>query len=145
MIEAVDRNEQHDARRVVWNGEGVGLVRLFAADTQNLMGYLDADSALVFDIKVAQAPTEKTNLRLVCGSACMSDIDFTSRLTEAAGKDWQTVSIGLSCFPVVEGKTSADLFSQVVEPFSLMTEGTLDVTFANVKIVKGAAKDKACK
>src|SRR5690606_11779400 len=92
MIEAVDRNEQQDARRVVCNGEGQGQVALSTANRQDFVGYANEQSALVFDIKVDTAPTAATFLRLGCGSYCASDIEFTDKLTDFAGKSWQTVS-----------------------------------------------------
>src|SRR5690606_6331281 len=75
MVEAVDRNEQQDARRVVWNGEGPGQVALFTEERQDWTGYLEDKAALVFDMRVDHGPTETTFLRLGCGSYCASDID----------------------------------------------------------------------
>lgn len=143
-LTAVDRHEQQDARQVVWNGTGTGLVALFSDERQNFLEYLSSDSALIFDIKVGAAPSDTTWLRLGCGSYCASDIDFTQRLTDLAGQGWQTISVDLSCFPdsgdnfgVIS--SPEEFFAHVVQPFALVTEGTLDLTFAGVLIEKDTA------
>lgn len=150
MIEAVDRNEQQDARRVVWNGSGSGQVALSAENRQDFINYLKSNSALVFDIKVDAAPGDTTYLRLGCGSYCASDIDFTTRLKEFTGKGWQTVTVALACFPASGAnfgvaQPPSEFFTQVLQPFSLVTSGSLDITFANVRVVKGAAEGEAGK
>nr|CAA46499.1 1,4-B-D-glucan glucohydrolase [Cellvibrio japonicus] len=148
-IQAVDRNEQEDARRVQWNGSGPGQVALSVGDRQDFIGYVKSDSALVFDIKVNAAPTVTTYLRLGCGSYCASDIDLTEKLKGFAGQDVQTVTVPLHCYPnsgANFGVTQPpeEFWTQVLQPFSLLTSGTLDVTFAQVRVVKGAGKDVAC-
>lgn len=145
-IEAVDRNEQQDARRVVWNGEGSGQVALFAEERQDFTGYLRDNAALVFDLKVNQPPAETTYLRLGCGSYCASDIDLTEKLRELADEGWQTVSVDLSCFPQAGANfgTAApveEFITQVVKPFSLITKGSLDITFSDVFVEKGKAPE----
>jgi beta-glucosidase len=144
MIEAVDRNEQQDARRVVWNGSGNGQVALSVTERQDFISYLNANSALVFDIKVDTAPAAETFLRLGCGSYCASDIDFTEKLKGITGQGWQTIKVGLECFPNAGANFGVtqppeEFFTQVLQPFSLLTKGTLDLTFANVRIEKDAA------
>lgn len=142
-IEAVDRNEQQDARRVVWNGKGQGQVALTAADRQDFIGYAKANSALVFDINVEAAPSGATFLRLGCGSYCASDIDVTAKLTDFVSKGWQTVKVDLNCFPTAGAnfgisQPQEEFLTQVLQPFSVVTSGELALTFANVRVEKGA-------
>src|SRR5690606_33846380 len=47
IIEAVDRNEQQDARHVVWNGKGQGQVALSTSQRQDFIDYAKQDSALI--------------------------------------------------------------------------------------------------
>lgn len=148
-ITAVDREVQEDARHVIWNGKGSGQVALAVDNRKDLTNYVKENSALVFDIKVTAAPSKTTFLRLGCGSYCASDIDITEKLKTFAGKEWQTITVPLSCYPNSGANFGIDqppseFWTQVLQPFSLITEGTLDVTFANVKLVKGAGKDVAC-
>ncbi|WP_339614888.1 glycoside hydrolase family 3 N-terminal domain-containing protein [uncultured Gilvimarinus sp.] len=146
LVEAVDRNEQQDARRVVFNGKGAGHVALFAEDRQDWSGYVKAKSVLSFDIKVDKAPTETTYLRLGCGSYCASDIDMTQGMREhLAGSDWQTVTVDLSCFPAAGenfglAQPQSEYITQVLRPFTIYTTGELDMSFANVQLLKGRAE-----
>ncbi len=140
---------QEDARRVQWNGKGEGLVALAVGDRKDFTNYFKENSALVFDIKVDAAPSKVAFLRLGCGSFCASDIDFTKQLTGLVGKGWQTVTVPLSCYPE-SGKNfgieqpPAEFWTQVLKPFSFLTEGTLDISFSKVSVVKGAGKDVKC-
>ncbi|WP_323813715.1 glycoside hydrolase family 3 protein [Cellvibrio sp. NN19] len=149
MIQAVDRDVQEDARRVQWNGSGSGQVALSVANRQDFINYYSSDSALVFDIKVNAAPSATTYLRLGCGSYCASDIDLSEKLKGFAGQDWQTVTVPFKCYPnsgANFGVTQPpeEYWTQILQPFSLITSGTLDITFAKVSVVKGAGKDVAC-
>ncbi|MET0356167.1 MAG: glycoside hydrolase family 3 N-terminal domain-containing protein [Cellvibrio sp.] len=149
QITAVDRNVQEDARRVQWNGQGSGLVALAVGDRKDFTNYVKENSALIFEIKVDAAPTKSTFLRLGCGSYCASDIDFTKQLTAFSGKGWQTVTVPLSCFPA-SGKNfgvsqpPSEFWTQVLKPFSFITDGTLDISFSKVTLVKGAGKKISC-
>lgn len=148
-IQAVDRAVQEDARRVQWNGTGSGQVSLSVGNRQDFINYVKSDSALVFDIKVDAAPSDVTHLRLGCGSYCASDIDLTAPLKGFVGKGWQTVIVPLSCYPNSGANFGIDqppseYWTQVLQPFSLITKGTLDITFAKVSLVKGAGKGATC-
>ncbi len=148
-IQAVDRDVQEDARRVQWNGTGNGQVALSVGNRQDFINYVKSDSALVFDIKVDAAPSTTTYLRLGCGSYCASDIDLTAPLKGFVGKGWQTVTVPLSCYPDAGAnfgieQPPSEYWTQVLQPFSLITKGTLDITFAKVSLVKGAGKGVTC-
>lgn len=140
-ITAVDREVQEDARRVVWNGAGEGLVALAARDRQVLIDYLNEAGALVVDLKVDQAPTADVYLRMGCGPSCNSDLLITEELCNMVNKGWQTLVIDLARFPDVGSNFGLvlppkEFFHLVLEPFGLVTAGELDITFAQVKIEK---------
>lgn len=145
-IEALDRDEQQDIRRVVWSGKGPGHVALFAEDRQDFTGYLEDDAALFFDIKVDKAPNSTTFLRFGCGSYCASDIEFTERLQALEGRGWQTISVDLRCFPR-SGATFGvhqpieEFITQTLQPFVLWTASEMDISFGEVRVVKNKAKE----
>ncbi|WP_049631226.1 exo 1,3/1,4-beta-D-glucan glucohydrolase [Cellvibrio sp. pealriver] len=148
-IKAVDRDMQEDARRVEWNGSGNGQVALSVANRQDFINYYNSDSALVFDIKVDAAPSAVAYLRLGCGSYCASDIDLSEKLKGFAGQGWQTVTVPFKCYPQSGAnfgiaQPPEEFWTQILQPFSLITSGTMDITFAKVSVVKGAGKDVAC-
>lgn len=141
----VDRDVQEDARRAVWNGSGEGLVAISSLDRQVLSDYYDAESSLVFDIKVDAAPTDKAWVRIGCGPSCYSQVDISQELISIAGQGWKTLMVDLKCYPDAGTdfglkRTPQELFALILEPFTLVSNGTLDVTFANVKIEKGIAQ-----
>lgn len=141
IVKSVDRNQQEDARRVQWDGSGSAQVALVTtADVQNFSSYAGSDAALVFDVKVDAAPSAATLLRVSCGTDCTSDINLTESLKAAVGQGWKTINVGLACFPDATTKPAKEIWTSVVQPFSLVTAGELDVTISDVSIVKGAAK-----
>ncbi|HEY7885315.1 MAG TPA: putative glycoside hydrolase, partial [Cellvibrionaceae bacterium] len=105
-------------------------------------GYVADKAALMFDMKVDQAPTETTYLRLGCGSYCASDIDVTEGMRDhMAGKGWQSISVDLNCFPAAGAnfgvqQPQEEFITQVLRPFQIYTTGELDLTFANVRLEK---------
>ncbi|MDO3387136.1 glycoside hydrolase family 3 N-terminal domain-containing protein [Gilvimarinus sp. SDUM040013] len=144
-VTAVDRNEQEDARQVVFNGQGPGHVALFVDERQDWTGYVEDQAALIFDIKVDSAPTQTTYLRFGCGSYCASDLDMTEGMKEyLVGNGWQTLSVDLKCFPTSGENFGVqqppeEFLTQVLRPFTIYTEGELDMSFANVRIEKNKA------
>ncbi|MEN0036173.1 MAG: glycoside hydrolase family 3 N-terminal domain-containing protein [Cellvibrio sp.] len=144
-VSCVDRDVQEDARRAVWNGEGEGLVGISTLNRQVLSDYYESDSSLVFDIKVDVAPVDKAWVRIGCGPSCYSQVDITRELTSIAGAGWKTLSVDLKCYPDAGTdfglkRTPQELFALILEPFSLVANNRLDVTFAQVKIEKGLAQ-----
>lgn len=146
-VTCVDRNVQEDARRVVWNGEGEGIVAISTANRQVLNDYYESDSALIFDIKVDSAPQANAWVRIGGGPSCTSQVDITAELSAIAGKGWHVLAVNLTSFPGVETdfglkRTPQELFALILEPFSLVANGKLDVTFSQVRIEKGLAADQ---
>ena len=142
-VTAVDRDVQEDARRAQWNGNGEGLVALSALNRQVLTDYLQSNSALIFDVKVDQAPKGKAKVRIGCGPSCFTEVELTDAFTSIAGKGWKTVKVDLVLFPDAGTdfglkRTQAELFELVLDPFALVADDALDLVFANVRIEKQA-------
>lgn len=144
-VSCVDRDVQEDARRVVWNGDGEGLVAISTLNRQVLSDYYESDSSLVFDIKVDAAPNDKAWVRIGCGPSCYSQVEITQELTSIAGAGWKTLTVDLKCYPDAGTdfglkRTPQELFALILEPFVLVANNKLDVTFAQVRIEKGVAQ-----
>ena len=144
-VSCVDRDVQEDARRAVWNGDGEGLVGISTLNRQVLSDYYESDSSLVFDIKVDVAPADKAWVRIGCGPSCYSQVDITRELTSIVGAGWKTLSVDLKCYPDAGTdfglkRTPQELFALILEPFSLVSNNKLDLTFGQVKIEKGLAQ-----
>lgn len=144
---AVDKDVQEDARRLVWNGQGEGLAALSTPNRQVLSDFYESDSALIFELKLDHAPESDVFVRIGCGPSCHSDVAITELLREIAGKGWKTLRVDLKCFP--EAGTNFglrrlphELFALILEPFSLVTRGKLDLNFARVYLEKHRAQDQ---
>lgn len=145
-VTAVDRDVQEDARRVQWNGNGEGLVAISALNRQVLSDYLHSNSALIFDVKVDEAPKGKAKVRLGCGPSCYSEVELTEAFTTIAGQGWKTIKVDLVLFPDAGTdfglkRTQAELFELVLDPFALVADDTLDLVFSNVRIEKNAGRN----
>ncbi|WP_111642640.1 glycoside hydrolase family 3 protein [Marinimicrobium alkaliphilum] len=144
-VQAVDREMQEDVRRVTWNGEGFGKLTLAAPGRQDLRDYLQANAALVFDLCVQQAPTKPVQLRVASAAFCYAEVDLTPSLGALTVGQWHTFEVDLAQLPDATSNfgmalTPDDLLQRVMEPFTLVTEGELQLTFGHVRLEKGAGK-----
>lgn len=144
-VSCVDRDVQEDARRALWGGEGEGLVAISNHNRQVLSDYYEAESSLLFDVKVDLAPANQAWIRIGCGPSCYSQVDVTDKLREIAGTGWRTLIVDLKCYPDAGTdfglkRTPEELFALILEPFALVANGRLDLTFAQVRIEKGVAQ-----
>jgi beta-glucosidase len=144
-VSCVDRDVQEDARRAQWNGAGEGLVAVSSQNRQVLSDYYEADSSLLFDIRVDSAPANQAWVRIGCGPSCYSQVDITKELREIAGMGWKTLAVDLKCYPDAGTdfglkRTPEELFALILEPFALVANGVLDLTFSHVRIDKGVAQ-----
>lgn len=141
----LDRDVQEDARRAVWNGKGEGLVGLSASERQVLSDYFESNSAILFDVKLEAAPSAPVFVRIGAGPSCFSDVEITHLLNEIVGKGWSTLRVDLTCFPEAGTdfglkRLPHELFALILEPFSLVTSGALELAFSNVFIEKERGK-----
>lgn len=145
-VTAVDRDVQEDARRAQWNGNGEGLVAISTLNRQVLSDYLHANSALIFDVKVDQAPKGNARVRIGCGPSCYTEVDLTAQFNSIAGKGWKTIKVDLVLFPDAGTdfglkRTQEELFELVLDPFALVANNELDLVFSNVRIEKNAGQN----
>ncbi|WP_020208478.1 glycoside hydrolase family 3 protein [Gilvimarinus chinensis] len=143
-VSCVDREVQEDARRALWNGEGEGFVALSTRDRQVMVDYLENDGALVFELRVDSAPTAPVTLRLGCGPNSNSDLDITDTVKSLADKGWAKVTVPLHLFPDVGSDFGLvlppeEFFYRILEPFTLVTQGALDLRFSFVEVQKHKA------
>ena len=145
-VSAVDRDVQEDARRAQWNGDGEGLVAISTLNRQVLSDYLHANSALIFDVNVTEAPKGKARVRIGCGPSCYTEVDLTEQFTAIVNQGWKTLMVDLVLFPDAGTdfglkRTQEELFELVLEPFSLVSNDHLDLVFSNIRIEKNAGEN----
>lgn len=136
-VRTVDVTLQQDGKEATWKGGPAQYYMGDPAGGSDLRGYVNANSALVFDTIVSTAPTAKAVLSMHCEYPCFSEVTATKLFTEAAASGVRrTVKIPLECF-----NTGTLEFENINTPFLVYTDGTMKAAFANVRWVPGAAAD----
>ena len=136
-VRTADVNVQQDARRVQWHGGQAQFYLTDLAGGTDLRGYLNAESALVFDVIVHQPPTDRVALSVHCEFPCMAEVLMTAVFTNLPVGVKSTVKIPLSAFDVAQKLD----FENVNSPFLIYTEGEFTASFANIRWEPGAAND----
>ncbi len=134
-VQSIDRQVQEDARQVTFNGKGEGKVAFIASFPQDLRGYLEADAALSFTVKVNSPASKPVSLAMGCQGLCDSTVDLSVVLANVPADSWQSVSVDLACF-----KQNGAALGKIFSPFSLATAGQLSMSFADVSIKPNSAK-----
>ncbi|GLY54096.1 exo 1,3/1,4-beta-D-glucan glucohydrolase [Lentzea sp. NBRC 102530] len=131
-----DVNVQQDALKTTWTGTGPGQVYLQSPAPADLRGYGNANSAIVFDVIVHQAPANRTVISSHCQYPCMAEIDATQVFRDLPVGQKSTVKIPVSCF----SDKGLDL-ELVNTPFLVYTDGAFQASFANIRWVPKAGTD----
>jgi len=121
--------------RFTWTG-GLGQFHLQSKTANDLLDYIDAHSALVFDTVVHKTPDDQVTLRVDCRYPCLGLVDMTAFFKAAPLEQKLTVKIPLSCFEATGTK-----FTAVNTPLVVFTTKPFALSVANVSYVPGAAKD----
>ncbi|MES2931955.1 MAG: glycoside hydrolase family 3 N-terminal domain-containing protein [Pseudomonadota bacterium] len=132
--ETTQINVQQDGKKITWTGEG----QIFSQSTETAdrQDYLNADSALVFDTIVHQAPEALVKVRIDCRHPCVGELDGTTMFKGFALNTKRTVKLPLACF-AAKGTD----FALIDTPFLVYTTKAFGASFANIRWVPGAAKD----
>src|SRR5690554_1800777 len=138
-LRAVDRNVQEDSRRLQWNGTGRGSAGFYSQSRTDLVPYLEANAALLVDVKVDERPAADVRLGVFCGQDCVAEKSITENLQAAPQKEWITLSIALKCLATDRAK-----MDMILSPFYLVTEGKLDLSLYNLRIEKDVDAAIAC-
>jgi len=133
-VRTVQVNTQQDAKEVTWLGEA----RLFSRNPSriDLRALAQANAALVFDMRVVQAPTSKVSLLMGCGPDCEGEFDLTPTLADTATEQKRSIKVPLRCFANAGTKLET-----VETPFVLAANAPFTAAFANIRIAAGAGKD----
>lgn len=121
--------------KFTWTG-GLGQFHLQSKVSNDLLDYLEANSALVFDAVVNKAPEDQVTMRVDCRYPCLGVVDMTNFYKTAPVGQKLTVKMPLSCFEATGTK-----FTAVNTPLVIMTTKAFGLSVANVRYVPGAAKD----
>lgn len=124
--------EEAGGRKVVtWTGGATRAVTLQGKQSVSLAAEATAGKNLAIDILVEQRPTRPVLLSIGCGELCEGAVDVTKELAALPLGEWRTIRVPLRSFAAA----GADL-SRVDRPFSIATDGSLVLRFADIEVRK---------
>ncbi|MBZ9613228.1 glycoside hydrolase family 3 N-terminal domain-containing protein [Rheinheimera maricola] len=131
-VRTFDNKVQEDARRLSFSGAAkVSLTSAFPAD---LRSYHEAGSALVVELQYSGNVPDSVLLGMNCAKNCAASINIASQLRALPDGQWHSLSVDLSCL----AKQGAD-FSQIFTPLSVQTDGPLQLSFSDIRLVPAQA------
>jgi len=133
-LTTIDRLRQGDARQIMWQGKGEGLVYFETTTPRDLRDWLARRAALALDIKVERAPTRSVFLKAHCRYPCGAQANVTTALRKAPKDEWIRLSVDLACFV----KSGLDPSKVTTLPL-LSTSGELSMSISNVRLIPGMA------
>ncbi len=130
----VDKKIQEDAFKITLDGGVRAGVKMVSEGnySQDLRVDLAAESALEFDIKLSEHPSDNVILSMYCDNTdeCVGSQNLTGLLNQLPLDEWHTISVDLICFR----KSGANL-ADVTTAFELSSVGQLDVSLANIALI----------
>jgi beta-glucosidase len=138
-LTAIDAAKQEDARQLRWSGSGQATAKITGATPINLTRQTNAQLALSFDYRVAQAPRAAVMLGMGCGASCAGAIPLTPVLNAAPRGEWRHLAVPLACF-AHQGEDMRHVWT----PFTLETSGKLTLGLANIRLESGATHALPC-
>uniref|UniRef100_A0A486XKQ9 Periplasmic beta-glucosidase n=1 Tax=Rheinheimera sp. BAL341 TaxID=1708203 RepID=A0A486XKQ9_9GAMM len=131
-VRTFDNKVQEDARRLSFSGAAkVSLTSAFPAD---LRSYHEAGSALVVELQYSGDVPDNVLLGMNCAENCNANINISAQLKALTPAQWHSVNVDLACF----AQQGAD-FSQIFTPLSVQTDGPLQISFTDVRLVPAQA------
>ena len=121
--------------KFTWTG-GLGQFHIQSKVANDMLDYLDANSAMVFDAVVHKAPEDQVTMRVDCRYPCLGVVDMTNYFKHAPLNQKVQIKMPLSCFEATGTK-----FTAVNTPLVVFTTKAFGLSVANVRYVPGAAKD----
>lgn len=121
--------------KFTWTG-GLGQFHLQSRTSNDLLDYLEANAAMVFDAVVHKTPEDQVTMRVDCRYPCLGVVDMTNFYKTAPVGQKIQVKMPLTCF-----ESTGTKFTAVNTPLVIMTTKPFGLSVANVRYVPGAAKD----
>jgi len=130
----VQINTQQDAKLLRWQGPA----RLVAWSAQPALLSAYPDAALLFDLRLAQAPSGAVGLGMDCGAGCggkFGQFDLRPLLRPLAVGDRLSLKIPLACFAAL-----GVVLDRVEQPFMLSADAPFAAAIAHIRVQAGAAR-----
>jgi len=134
LVSTVQVNTQQDAKLLRWQGPA----RLVAWSAQPALLSAYPDAALLFDLRLAQAPSGAVGLGMDCGAGCggkFGQFDLRPLLRPLAVGDRLSLKIPLACFAAL-----GVVLDRVEQPFVLSADAPFAAAIAHIRVQAGAAR-----
>jgi beta-glucosidase len=133
-VTGVDRRAQEDARRLVWDGTGLSVAQIIAAQPIDITREANGELSLVFEYRVDSAPTGT----VMVGMEALT-FPITGALRSAQAGQWTTLAVPLRCF----ARGGVDM-ARIARPFTIQTAGRLTLSISDVRIASAAVPQDQC-
>ena len=138
-VEPSDRNAKGDALKVTWDKKpGQGNLGIYGGSVD--LSNLENDGALFIEIKVITPPAGNVTIGMDCGYPCGGKVSVSKNLKKLKRNEWDMLPIPLNCFT----KEGLDI-KKVIGPFTMSTDGKLQIELGEIKLLKLAEGDVGCK
>jgi beta-glucosidase len=127
-----------DAVKVKWGRSDTEGAVAISGQTINLAKFEQA-AELVIALKVESRVPRSVKVKMSCAEDCESAVDIADNLKALPRGKWVALPLALDCFAA----SGLDL-SQVTSPFSIATNGALELHIADISVGSMAAGDEGC-
>lgn len=134
-LRVVDVDVQGDGRRAAWRG-GPASVLVGSRKSKDLRSLLKARGALVFDAVVEQAPKGSVTVQMLCNWPCRGEVEAGKIFRDMPTGTKRTLKFPLACFAAKGAE-----MGRIDVPFTVFSTDAFELSFANVRLVPGAADD----
>lgn len=139
-LTTVDKDIQGDALRLRSLRSEPASLALVGGTAVDLTPWFEHGAAMTFDLRVRDGAGVTGRLDLECGEDCTLSHDLTAQFADAAaGGDWRSVAVPLSCL----AKDAAGV-SAITVPFRLAVDGKADVEIADVRLALVGEEARTC-
>jgi len=134
---------ENDAIHASWSkAKSKGQFAIYGPEV-DLTTYEDI-AALAMELEIGKLSKSPIMLGLDCNYPCRSERDVRGMLKKYPRNEWFTFVVPLNCFTLNESASGFDI-AKVNGPLLISTEGSMEMSIANVRLVLLPEGDPGCK
>ncbi len=126
------------AVKLVWSGGDKWGSATISGRTLDLSAF-EQSAELVIALKVESKVPNTVNVKMACGENCEAEVNIADNLKQVTRGQWVALPLALDCFAA----TGLDL-SKINWPFSIGTQGKLELHIAEISLGPMAEGDEGC-
>ncbi|GGZ97971.1 1,4-beta-D-glucan glucohydrolase [Arenicella chitinivorans] len=134
VVQSVDKVAQEDARRLNWSGVGSATFALNAQVPQDLSAYQRHSAVMTLSAQLNATTQADVAFSVLCDAQSCADLpEVAAAVTNLSPGAWQNIVIDSTCLARSEQR-----FAGVRQLLAIRTDGELDLTLADIKLVPQA-------